>query len=97
MQSQYKKKLDLLDELKYSNNFQLVANQIKKWSDEKPDNKTLSEICTALAYMGVYVAQLQNEQSNFEQIVAQYRTEKLEHQAEALRLAKKLHEYEKNK
>jgi hypothetical protein len=97
MQSPYKKKLDLLDELKYNNNFQLVANQIKKWSNKKPDNKILSELCSSLAHMGVYVANLQNEQSNFETIVNQYRKEKLEHQAESLRLAKKLHEYEKNK
>lgn len=97
MDSNYKRKLDLIDELKYNNHFTMVSNQIIQWSKDKPNNKILENLCTSLAYMGVYVAQLQNEQSNFEQIVSQYRKEKLEQQAEALRLANKLNEYEQNK
>lgn len=93
-ESKYLKKTRLQYEIEYSNNFSLIANQFIEWKKSRPDNVELRACADALARIGIYVSSMQMEQQAFEQIVSQYRMDKLKYQQEALEAVKELRQYE---
>ncbi len=69
------KKISLLQEIEYSNDFELVSNILLQWQKQKP-NDTLDKVIAAFNRMYFYTFNIQAENEILRGIVSEYRSDK---------------------
>lgn len=70
-------KLENLKEIEYYSNFNTVGQYIIKWKKAKPKNQDLIILNDSLVQVGFYVNELITNQRLKDQIVSEYRSDKI--------------------
>ena len=69
-------KIDVLQDIKYINNFNLVSEILLKWAKYKK-NKELDKIIKAMNEIAFYNLKIKEERDNMVSIVSEYRQDKI--------------------
>jgi transcription initiation factor TFIIIB Brf1 subunit/transcription initiation factor TFIIB len=69
------KKINLLQSIEYSNNFELIGNTLLKWNKRKK-NSEVTELIKAVNQNYFYTHQLEMKQDTVDEIVSEYRLAK---------------------
>jgi hypothetical protein len=89
-------KIENLKEIEYYTNFNTVGEYVVKWKKAKPKNKDLILMYDSLTQIGFYVNDLLTNQRLRNDIVSEYRSDKIRAVNRARSAEKKLEELQEN-
>lgn len=82
------KKFDNLDELNLTNYLLLMQGQIKKWCDDKPNNKELKDMREAIIHISLLTNKMQLEKKNYHIVLSEYKSQYYDATERALKAEK---------
>ena len=88
-------KIENLKEIEYYSNFNTVGEYVVKWKKAKPDNKDLILMYDSFTQIGFYVNELITNQGFRNDIVSEYRSDKIRAVNRARQAESKLEELQK--